>query len=101
MNRRRWWLGGLALVALVVLLSPLASTDPDGLERVSQDLGFAASAESAPFELLPGYAVPGLDGPMTTTLAGLVGVALVFGLMWGLGLYLSRRRHRTGDPGAS
>src|SRR5207253_1608486 len=42
---RLWWLAGLAIAALVVvILAPLASSDPDGLERVAQDHGFLASA---------------------------------------------------------
>ncbi|MFN2419307.1 MAG: PDGLE domain-containing protein, partial [Candidatus Limnocylindria bacterium] len=33
---RWWWLAGLAVAALVVvILAPLASGDPDGLERVA------------------------------------------------------------------
>lgn len=101
MNRRRWWLVGLAIAALVVVLAPFASGDPDGLERVAQDLEFAAVAEAPSFELLPGYALPGLDGAATTVIAGLVGVALVFGSMWLLGRTLTRRRRAAGDRGNS
>jgi hypothetical protein len=38
---RWWWVVGLAIAALVVIvLAPLASADPDGLERVAEDQGF-------------------------------------------------------------
>jgi hypothetical protein len=99
-RRRRWWLAGLAIAASIVLLAPLASRDPDGLQRVASDLGFAAAADAAPFEILPGYTLPGLEGAASTVVAGIAGVALVFVLTWLLGVYLSRRR-RAGDRGSS
>ncbi len=35
---RWWWAVGLAIAAVVVvILAPLASSDPDGLERVAED----------------------------------------------------------------
>jgi hypothetical protein len=94
MRRRRWWLGGLAVAALIVIvLAPLASPDPDGLQRVAQDQGFLGRAQAAVVHLLPGYTVPGIDdGTVSRILAGLVGVTLVFVLAWGLGVLLRRRR---------
>ena len=93
MSRRRWWLAGLAVAALVVVvLAPLASSDPDGLERVALDAGFAEQGQDAAFELLPGYSVPGLgDGNASLIIAGLVGVIVLFGSMWLLGRFLARR----------
>ena len=42
------WVAGLAIAALVVVvLAPLASPDPDGLERVAEDTGFIATAQEA------------------------------------------------------
>jgi cobalt/nickel transport system permease protein len=92
--RRRWWLAGVALAALIViLLAPLASPDPDGLERVAEDRGFLAAAQDALYQILPDYTVPGVsDATMSTILAGLIGVAIVFALMWCLGTLLARRR---------
>jgi hypothetical protein len=93
MIRRWWWLAGLGIAALVVIvLAPLASPDPDGLERVAEDEGFLAAAQDAVYQILPDYTVPGLDGSTTTIVAGLLGVAIVFGLMWALGTLLARRR---------
>ena len=93
MMRRYWWLAGLVIAAAVVIIvAPLASSDPDGLERVAIDAGFAEQGRSAPFELLPGYSVPFLgDGAVSLMVAGLVGVALIFGAMWVLGRLLARR----------
>lgn len=89
---RWWWLGGLAIAALVVMvLAPLASPDPDGLERVAEDQGFLDAARDALFSILPDYAIPGLDGNASTIVAGLLGVALVFGIMLVVGRALARR----------
>ena len=94
-NRRlptRWWLVGLAVAALVVVfLAPLASGDPDGLERVATDLGFSESAEDAPFSILPEYTLPGIGGSLSTIVAGLIGVVVVVGLVWLVGRALARR----------
>jgi cobalt/nickel transport system permease protein len=92
--RRRWWVAGLAMAGLiVVLLVPLASPHPDGLERIAEDQGFLGQAQTALFSILPDYTVPGLeDTAVTTIAAGLIGVVLVFLAMWGLGALLTRRR---------
>lgn len=89
-----WWLGGLAIAALVVIvLAPLASSDPDGLERVAEDRGFLDRAQDAVYEILPDYSIPGIEDPfLTTVLAGLIGVVVLFGLMVLLGRLLARRR---------
>jgi len=91
--RRYWWVAGLAIVVLVVIvLVPYASGDPDGLQRVAQDNGFLGSAQDPGFSLIPGYAVPGVGGNLSKVIAGLVGVAVIFGLIVVLGRVLARRR---------
>jgi hypothetical protein len=92
--RRHWWIVGLAIAVLVVVvLAPRASSDPDGLESVAGQQGFLESAQDAVFSIIPGYSVPGVgNGELSTILAGLIGVALVFVLMVGLGWLLKRRR---------
>jgi hypothetical protein len=90
---RWWWVVGLAIVAaIVVVLAPLASSDPDGLERVAEDLGFIGEARDAVFSIIPDYAVAGVDGNLSTIVAGLIGVVIVFGVMVALGRVLARRR---------
>ena len=90
---RWWWVIGLSIAALVVIiLAPLASSDPDGLERAAEDLGFIGAARQAIFSIIPDYTVPGVDGNLSTILAGLIGVVIVFGLMILLGRLLARRR---------
>jgi hypothetical protein len=92
--RNLWWVAGLLVAVLVVVfLAPLASPDPDGLERVAQEGGFIDTGQAALIEILPDYSVPGVtDGGITTIVAGLIGVGIVFLLMWGLGALLARRR---------
>ena len=85
-QRKRPWALAAWCVAFALFIggamSPLASTYPDGLEKVAEAAGFAESAESsrhwnAP---LPDYAVPGVQSePMATRLAGILGTLAVFG----------------------
>ncbi len=91
---RWWWVAGLAIAALiVVILAPLASSDPDGLERVAEDHGFISQAQNFISGLLSDYAIPGIDDPtISTILSGLIGVAIVVGVMFLLGRVLARRR---------
>ena len=97
MIRRYWWVVGLLITAaVVVLLAPLASDDPDGLERVAIDAGFAEQGTDAGYQLLPDYSVPGLgDSTASLIVAGLIGVVLLFGAMWLLGRVLARRANPT------
>ncbi len=91
--KRYWWAVGLGIAALVVvILAPLASPDPDGLEAVAEDKGFIATAQDALVSIIPDYTIPGVDDPViSTVLAGLIGVAIVFLVMVGLGRVLRRR----------
>ncbi len=82
---------GTALL-LAIFLSPFASKNPDGLDRVSQDLKFDQNAtENHPAQQLPfyklfeEYALRGVPEPIATPIAGLVGTLATFGLAWGIG----------------
>jgi hypothetical protein len=92
--RRFWWAVGLGIAVLVVIVfAPLASSDPDGLEWVAGEHGFLAAAQDALYSIIPDYAFPGVDDPaISTILAGVVGVIIVFLVMVGLGWLLRRRR---------
>jgi cobalt/nickel transport system permease protein len=75
---RGWVIVGIVISLLVLLLSPFASSDPDGLERVAGDLGFLGSARSASYEILPDYTIPFLGStPLSTILAGAAGLIVV------------------------
>jgi hypothetical protein len=96
--RRFWWVAGLGIAALVVvILAPLASADPDGLDSFAQKQGFEAAAQEPALKVIPDYTVPGLGGSVSTIVAGLIGVAIVFVLVWGLGRLLARRRATRAD----
>jgi hypothetical protein len=93
-SSRLWWIVGLGIaVAIVIVLAPFASPDPDGLNRVAEDTGFIGAAADALFDVLPGYSIPGVDDPVVTkVVSGLIGVAIVFGLAFLLGRLLTRRK---------
>ena len=75
---RGWVVAGLLITLAVVLLSPLASADPDGLERVATDLGFLSKGVSAPYGILPNYSVPFLgETALSTIVAGMIGIVVV------------------------
>ncbi len=109
-------LAGLALsVALALIVSPWASSSPDGLEKVAEDKGFLEKAEETEpawnESPIPDYAVPGLTSTveavdeetgavvqeeeptrLATGLAGLIGTVAIFLLAWGLALVLKSRK---------
>ena len=74
---RGWVVVGALISLAVVLLSPLASVNPDGINRVAMNLGFlhAAQARSGP---LAGYVVPFLQSvSLSKITAGGIGIAVV------------------------
>jgi len=88
---RGWIFGGVLISLAVVLISPLASAFPDGLERVAMNVGFIGTGLDAPFEILPDYTLPFLGETGTSTiLAGIVGMVVVAGLALGV-MWLLRR----------
>ncbi|WP_217180649.1 PDGLE domain-containing protein [Nakamurella multipartita] len=90
--------GGLALALLLAFaVSPWASSEPDGLERVALDQGFAENAteHATGGSPLADYSVSGVDhGALSTGLSGVIGVLLCFALGAGLlvAIRWSRRR---------
>jgi cobalt/nickel transport system permease protein len=80
-----WIVGGVVVVLLVLLISPFASSFPDGLEWVAAEQGFLDNAMSAPFQLLPDYTIPALgDTAVSTIIAGLAGAAVAAFIVIGL-----------------
>ncbi|ACV62034.1 hypothetical protein Dtox_1149 [Desulfofarcimen acetoxidans DSM 771] len=84
------------IVALLVaaLLSPFASSSPDGLERVAEDKGFLEKGEghnliSSP---LPDYLIPGIsDERLSTSAAGIAGTLITFGFLYGFGRMIAKK----------
>ncbi len=75
---RAWTYVGGIIVLFVVALSPFASANPDGLERVAEDSGFLHIAQSAPYQIIPDYSIPFLgQTALSTVIAGAIGVIVV------------------------
>ncbi len=95
---RAVWLGGLGLAIILALLSPFASTHPDGLEWVAQQQGFLGAAQTPAVAIIPGYLFPGIaNEAVATVVAGIVGVLIVFGAT--VAMKLKRPKAGTGRPG--
>jgi len=74
---------GLVVALAVTILSPLASSHPDGLERVAEDQGFIGRALDPFYEIIPDYLLPGISNEaISTILAGMIGVLLVAGVVY-------------------
>ncbi len=84
--KRAAWVVGVAALLLACVAGWVASTAPDGLERVAESLGFAsrgrAVAPSSPFADYQTRWVP----------AGLVGVVLLYGFGVLFGRTLKRKK---------
>ena len=92
----KWWQIGLIVCLLVAFFSPLASSSPDGLERVAEDKGFISLARDAPFQLIADYVFPGIGNEaVATILAGLIGTLILFGVVYGLAWLLKSRKTKT------
>ena len=89
----KWWHFALIVCLLVAVLSPLASSSPDGLEKVAEDKGFLDMAQSAPFEVIADYVFPGIENEaLATILAGVLGTLVLFGVVYGIGRLIKSRR---------
>ncbi|MGH7307609.1 MAG: energy-coupling factor ABC transporter permease [Candidatus Rokuibacteriota bacterium] len=73
--------GFVISLGLGMFVSPIASTWPDGLEKVAGALGFLERAVKTPLlpVPIPDYALPGIASPgWATALAGGIGTTVVF-----------------------
>lgn len=82
-------------IGLATGVSPFASPNPDGLEKVAEEKAFLDEGrlhslqEEAP---IPDYAFPGIENERVATgMAGFAGTIGVFAIGWGLA-WLVRRR---------
>jgi len=95
-----WFLVGLlATVIVAVVVSPFASSEPDGLEYVAEQEGFADQTGDHMLTDTPlaGYGENLSDGgSLSTGVAGFVGVVVALGLGFGLFWII-----RTPKPGQS
>ena len=96
--------GILLTLGLAVFASPLASTSPDGLNRVAEDKGFSGAADRHAFDSGPvaGYELDAVeDDRWSKGLSGLIGVALTFtlGFVFFAALRVARTRRTNPPPG--
>lgn len=84
-NAKGVLMGGSLITLALVILSPLASSHPDGLEWVAEELGFIETARAAFYNIIPDYTMPGISDPALATIAaGIVGALIVFGVGYGI-----------------
>lgn len=97
-----WIIVGIGLAASLLLagvVSYYASSSPDGLEKVAEDIGFIDSAEDSAVADSPlsDYGVSGVaDERLSVGLAGVVGVLLTAAIAFGLFMWLGRRGRHEG-----
>ena len=76
---------GLLVAVILAIFSFLASSSPDGLERVAEDKNFIESASVVLKSPIPDYVFPGIHNEkIAGSIAGIAGVFIMFGL--GIGL---------------
>ena len=93
-----WIAAGLLIALAVALASPLASSSPDGLERVAENKGFLETAKGAVYKILPGYTLPGVHNQaVSTILAGMIGVLIVAGVGYGIAWAAGRKTRAIKD----
>lgn len=72
-------IGGGVLAVVLAILSPLASSHPDGLEWVAEENGFLSSARDSFYNIIPDYVLPGVSNEAIATIfAGIIGALVVF-----------------------
>lgn len=78
-------IGGSLIAIVLAVLSPLASSHPDGLEWVAEEHGFIETAKAALYNIIPDYSMPGFSDPAIATIAaGILGIVIVFGVAFGI-----------------
>lgn len=100
--RRGVWTFLLVAVVVALFLSPFASPFPDGLEKVAFDIGFLERGEGKAViqSPIPDYTFPGISNEkVATSVAGVVGTLLTFGVMYGVALMI--RSSRSGHEGGA
>jgi cobalt/nickel transport system permease protein len=95
---RGWVFAGVVISLIVILLSPFASVNPDGLNRVAMDLGFIHSAQVSKGSLA-GYVIPFLaNSSLGKILSGVIGAAVVLTLAFVTGRSLQKKSETQNLP---
>ena len=96
MNKQsKFLIAGFVLsLVLAGVVSNFASSSPDGLEKVAEDIGFLDSAKDHTYAdgPLADYGVKGIENErLSTGTAGVIGVIATAGVSTGLFLVLRRK----------
>jgi cobalt/nickel transport protein len=95
-SNKKFYIGGL-LVSLVLagFVSFYASSHPDGLEKVADEVGFLENAKdpATAGSALADYGVAGIENERASVgVAGVIGVAATGVVATGLFIYLGKRK---------
>jgi hypothetical protein len=91
----KWWLIGLFICLAIACLSPLASSSPDGLEKVAENKGFIDLGQETPFQVIADYLFPGMENEvLATILAGIIGTLILFGVAYGVAWLLKSGKRK-------
>jgi len=95
-KKRKWIVMAAVTLVAAGAISYFASPHPDGLERVAEDHGFLEQAKEPGWTAwIPDYELPGVSSPIAKVgLAGVIGAALLFGVLYALGRPLSSAAKR-------
>lgn len=83
----------LVSVVMATVISLFASSSPDGLEHVAENLGFIEHGEGHEVieSPMPDYAILGIENEtIAASLAGLSGTLIMFLLVYGVGSLLKK-----------
>lgn len=93
---KKFYIGG-ALISLLLagVVSFYASSNPDGLEKVAEEIGFIETAKdpATAGSALADYGVAGVENERASVgIAGVIGVVATGAVATGLFIYLGKRK---------
>ena len=97
-SNKKFYLGGLLVSFLLAgVVSFYASSHPDGLEKVADEIGFIENAKdpATAGSALADYGVAGVENERASVgIAGVIGVAATGAVATGLFIYLGKRKKK-------
>jgi cobalt/nickel transport protein len=105
-NKNRIFIAAIVLTAVIIslFLSPLASKQPDGLEKVAENFGFAEKAGNF-FNVnfvMADYVFPGIKSSYwQTSFSGFFGVLIIlaiFALIFGIIFLVQKNKRSKNNP---
>ncbi|NTW26209.1 MAG: hypothetical protein HGA37_16030 [Lentimicrobium sp.] len=91
MKNNKWKIVFIGAIIIGGFVSLLASTFPDGLEKIAEEQGFLENGKQLISGLMPDYQVPGIYiENIAKSFAGMVGTCMVFVILLLAGKFLFR-----------